>query len=157
MNVGDKVMYVPDHCHALTPDAAGDFPWVVGKRVADGTPRPGGRGETKMVEMDHQELLRSVRLSKRDKTPFGRTGMELMHPKKAWPGIIKEVNDDGTVTVVVTGAKHGVTLECRGVKVDPTGKTPHTVHAVPHVQAPVPMPAPVAEVPVEQPVEQPVA
>ena len=129
IKIGDKVMYVPDYCFATTPDAEGNFPWVVGRKV------PGRRGEDTTEELSDKELRHRLTKVRKDRTPFGRAGLELLRPKKLWEGVVTAVRDNGKFNVRIEGTRPGIVLEQCNVEVDPTGKKPHTIHEVPTTPA----------------------
>lgn len=125
MQVGDNVNYVPDQCHALIPNMTdhpekgivrGDYPWVIGFKERGGEVR----------EITGVELSNRLKALKRGRKGFAQEGLEFIRPKISWPAVVTAVRGD-EVDLDVDAPNSAVTLHVT-VKVDPTGKKPHTCH-----------------------------
>ena len=123
MNVGDKVMYVPDICHALIANIAdhrdkgvvkGEYPWVI--EDSDGNEIP---------PSEMRELVKRMRNRKR--TP-DQMGLKFVKPKTMWPAVVAVMLPDGKVSLDVDHPNSAVTLHVT-VEVDATGIKPHTCFA----------------------------
>lgn len=125
LEIGDKVRYVPDTCHALVPDhKTGTFPFKMGVKRMD----PVSKEET-VTEVSHDKL--AAKLASMRRSPKGRADRDklvLMSPLVTWPAYVTAVNDDGTVDLHIKhkGEDNDNAMDCPSVKIDLTGKTPHT-------------------------------
>ncbi len=121
MELGDKVSYVPDLCHAFEQDATGVFTWKMGiKRES----RKGRTTEFTVDPLTDEE----VKVFKNRKGDLSR--LSFISPNLIWTGTVTGINDDGSVNLDLPGSNAAVTLHYSNVKVDPSGTVPHTCHAL---------------------------
>lgn len=110
MQVGDKVLYVPDKIHALNVNKDGSLAWNFFRN-------PGRAGPRLMSKSD---VAKSVGMAKRRRTAFETVGSE---PACTWPAVVDAIDGD-KVTVTIDGPTCQLIYT---VPVDPN-KAPHTVH-----------------------------
>ena len=124
---GQEVFYLPDIHHALRPDRNGEYPWLVG--VKRNMPDHRGKAVEFVKEFTDKELTQHLIECKRSPDPaYAIKSLMLIRPIKKWKGIVKSVNEDGTVNLEHECSNSGVTLYSPNVSVDLTEKTPHSCH-----------------------------
>lgn len=123
---GDKLLYAPDECHALIKNrATGEYPWVIGVKR---TERLNGRIVERVDELSGSEIDRAVAQARAQVDKGAALSkLVLVRPRHFWDATVTAVNDDGTVDVDIADPRHGSTLRCSNVKIDPN-KAAHTCH-----------------------------
>lgn len=142
LTVGMKVWYVPDSCHWAATNAKGDpqFNFIY---VKD---QPGRHRQGDAVDVAKAGRLQ--RSGDKIKTKGGQE-VKAVSPRYFWPAWVVAVNADGTADLDVAHSYSWtdpnavdrqncfVTLHCPdrkahptvpGIRLDPTGKTPHSFH-----------------------------
>ena len=118
LEVGDKVTYIPDYCHAFEKNAEGITTWAFAAKVRSRS--KSGATEEVLEDIDEKKARK---LLKEDPSK-----VVYKHPNIVWTGTVTAVNEDGTVNLDLPGSCSGVTLNYGNVKVD--GTKPHTCCAV---------------------------
>jgi hypothetical protein len=113
MNVGDTVNYVPAMCHALDQDSLGDHAWFFVEKPEPGQPY-----------MTTQEVNAAVNVARVNKQNHK---MIPVRPRNHWTAKIKEIGQDGSVTLTDIKGVLAV-YECANVPYDPSGRHPHSFH-----------------------------
>lgn len=107
--VGDEVWYLPHSCHAFSEGSDGSFPYVVGEKVGDS-----------VREMNRSELRDRLKVAKRSSQKVNDqkvSRLVLVRPDKPWHGVVRSVNNDGTVDLDIASNRSGITLHYNGVRV----------------------------------------
>lgn len=121
IKVGDTVNFVPGKEHAFFKDTnTNEYPWVMGWEKNP-------QGDVEELTTDRLEVvLNALRLHPDPERE--RKRLKFLRPNIVWNGVVKAVNNDGTVDVDVHCKRTGGTLHYKSVSVDPAKKTPHTCH-----------------------------
>lgn len=129
MNIGDKVQYVPDLCHALIANT-GDFP-AKGIRVGE---YPWVIEDSDGIELTAPEVTKLLKIMRNRKRTPEQMGLKFVRPAVMWPAVVREVLPDGRVRLDVDAPDSAVILHVT-IVTDSTGTKPHTCF-VPKVTAP---------------------
>jgi hypothetical protein len=131
MQIGDKVQYIPDECHALQRGPGGfpwNFGWKTGKRLG------GGKGD-EVVPLTQDEAMLKLRHIKKqapDRAASERDKLVLLTPNGSWEAIIKAIHGEGeelTADLDIKDPTTGATLHYDEVPLDETKSLAHSFHA----------------------------
>lgn len=115
--VGDKVKYIPNSCHAFDRTQEGGFVFFLKAKVTE---------KGKVIETtDEAAITKMLRKSTKDDI---NKNVTVIGPKAFWNAVIEEINEDGSADLEITHPLPGIKYSYQNVPFDGGKATLHSWH-----------------------------